>query len=198
MPVPARERLLDDKPHRLIARGAADVLNESFGFKVEVPEHLYNLGEIYNLLVRRGTLTAEDRFKINEHMIHGIMMLERMPFPDSLKRVPKYAGTHHETLNGTGYPRRLSAAQLSVPARIMAIADIFEALTAADRPYKQPKKFSESLGILHAMKVNGQIDTDLFDLFLTSGVYLQYAEKFMLPEQIDAIDISVYLGPVAA
>lgn len=198
VPVPARERLLDDKPHHLIARGAADVLNESFGFKVEVPEHLYNLGEIYNLLVRRGTLTAEDRFKINEHMIHGIMMLERMPFPDSLKRVPEYAGTHHETLNGTGYPRRLSAAQLSVPARIMAIADIFEALTAADRPYKQPKKFSESLGILHAMKVNGQIDADLFDLFLTSGVYLQYAEKFMLPEQIDAIDISVYLGPVAA
>ncbi len=197
-PLPASQALLADQPFHLIGRGAGDVPDPSFGFKVDVPEHLYNHGEIYNLNVRQGTLTAEDRYKINEHMIHGIMMLERMPFPKALRRVPEYAGTHHETLTGTGYPRRLSAKDLSIPARIMVIADIFEALTSSDRPYKTPKKFSESLHILHSMKQKGNIDADLFDLFLTSGVHLQYAKKFLVPEQIDPVDISAYLGPVQA
>lgn len=194
--LPVWEDLLQDRTHHLIARGDARALDPAFGFKVEVPEYLYNQGEIYNLSVRRGTLTVEERYKINEHMIHGIMMLERMPFPESLKRVPEYAGTHHETLTGTGYPRRLGAAQLSIPARIMVIADIFEALTAADRPYTTPRKFSEAIGILHSLKIKGHIDADIFDLFLTSGVHLQYAEKFLHPEQVDAVDINAYLGPV--
>ena len=195
--LPVRETLLADLPHHLIERSPQDLPDPNFGFKVEVPDHLYNLGEIYNLLVKRGTLTEEERYKINEHMIHGIMMLERMPFPKPLQRVPEYAGTHHETLTGSGYPRKLAADALSVPARIMAIADIFEALTSIDRPYKSPKKFSEALQILHGLKLKGHIDADLFDLFLTAGVHLQYAQKFLPPEQIDAVDIRAYLGPVA-
>ena len=195
--LPARELLLSDQPYHLIERLPEDVPDPSFGFKVDVPHYLYNHGEVYNLLVKRGTLTEEDRYKINEHMIHGIMMLERMPFPKSLQRVPEYAGTHHETLRGTGYPRRLGARQLSIPARIMAIADIFEALTASDRPYKSAKKFSEALQILHGMKLLGHIDPDLFDLFLTAGVHLKYAQKFLTPEQIDTFDINALLGPVS-
>jgi HD-GYP domain-containing protein (c-di-GMP phosphodiesterase class II) len=191
--LPRREKLLDDSTHHIIPRSAADWPDPAFGFQVEVPEHLYNLGEVYNLSVRRGTLTAEERYKINEHMIHGIMMLERMPFPESLKRVPEYAGTHHETLQGTGYPRRIAAAGLSVPARIMAIADIFEALTATDRPYQEPRKFSQALNILHSLKVKGSIDADVFDLFLTSGVYLEYAHKYLQPQQMDAVRIEDYL-----
>jgi HD-GYP domain-containing protein (c-di-GMP phosphodiesterase class II) len=195
--LPARESLLADLPHHLIPRGAGDVPDPRFGFKVDVPPHLYNHGEIYNLAVTRGTLNAEDRYKINEHMIHGIMMLERMPFPKSLQRVPEYAGTHHETLLGTGYPRRLGAQDLSIPARIMAIADIFEALTSSDRPYKTAKKFSEALNILYRLKKNGHIDADLFDLFLTSGVHLKYAEKYLAQEQRDDVDIRAYVGPVS-
>lgn len=195
---PVVENLLSDQPYHLIHRTANDVPDPSFGFQVKLPLYLYNHGEIYNLSVKRGTLTEEERYKINEHMIYGIMMLERMPFPQSLQRVPEYAGTHHETLKGTGYPRKLGAAQLSVPARIMAIADIFEALTASDRPYKNPKKFSEALQILHTLKVKGHIDPDLFDLFLTSGVHLQFARQFLAPEQIDEVDINVFLEPLAS
>ena len=196
--LPVRETLLANLPHHLIARSPQDVPDEGFGFKVDVPDHLYDHGEVYNLLVKRGTLTEEERYKINEHMIHGIMMLERMPFPKSLQRVPEYAGTHHETLAGTGYPRKLNAQALSVPARIMAIADIFEALTSIDRPYKSPKKFSQALQILHSLKVKGHIDADLFDLFLTAGVHLRYVRKFLSPEQMDDVDIRDYLGPVPA
>ena len=122
-----------------------------------------------------------------------IAMLEKLPFPKHLKRVPEYAGTHHEALNGTGYPRQLTADQLSLPSRIMAIADIFEALTAADRPYKRAKTLSEAVELLHSFKQRNHIDPDLFDLFLTSGVYRLYAEKFLNPEQIDEVDITKYV-----
>lgn len=164
------------------------------GFKVNVPKHLYNHGETYNLSIGRGTLTEEERFKINEHVIHSLVMLEQLPLPKNLKRVPEYAGTHHETLVGTGYPRRLTAEQLTVPMRIMAIADVFEALTASDRPYKKAKTLSESIKILSFFKKDRHIDPDLFDLFLSSGVYKRYADKFLQPEQIDEIDIGKYLG----
>ena len=187
--LPAREFLLADKSHHVVPRSADLIPDPAFGFKVTIPEALYNYGEVYNLSVPRGTLTEEERFKINEHMIHGIMMLERMNFPRSLQRVPEYAGTHHETLDGQGYPRRLNASQLSIPARIVAIADIFEALSACDRPYKSTKMLSETLQILGGLKRRGLIDGDLFDLFLRSGVHLDYAHRFMLPEQIDTVDI---------
>jgi len=195
--LPAEERLLDDKPSHIIARqGDVRDLYEGLGFKIPMPDHLYNQGELYNLSIKRGTLTAEERFKINEHIMQTIAMLERLPFPKSLSRVPEYAGTHHETLIGTGYPRRLDASQLSVPARIMAIADIFEALTASDRPYKAAKSLSESVRILSFFKKDGHVDPDLFDLFLTSGVYKDYAKRFLDPGQIDDVDIGSYLGPV--
>ncbi len=197
--LPAEERLLDDKPSHVIPRqGAGRDPYEGMGFKLPMPEHLYNQGEMYNLSIKRGTLTAEERFKINEHIMQTIAMLERLPFPKSLSRVPEYAGTHHETLIGTGYPRRLDASQLSVPARIMAIADIFEALTASDRPYKDAKTLSESVRILHFFKKDGHIDPDLFDLFLSSGVYKDYARRFLNPGQIDDVDIDAYLGAVSA
>ncbi|MDO8289158.1 MAG: HD domain-containing phosphohydrolase, partial [Parvibaculum sp.] len=196
--LPAVEKLLANKPRHLIAREKSELPDSRFGFKMDVPAHLYNHGEIYNLCIRRGTLTEEERYKINEHMVFTIMMLEQMHFPKSLKRVPEYAGTHHEGLNGRGYPRRLSAKDLSIPARIMAIADVFEALTAPDRPYKKPNKVSEAVKILYGLKKSRHIDADIFDLFLTSGLYLRYAEKYLKPEQIDSVDLLSYIGTVSA
>jgi len=197
LPLPAREFLLADKPHHLFERPPTEALDARYGFKLKVPENLYNHGEVYNLCIGRGTLTEEERFKINEHIIQTIVMLERMPLPPNLKRVPEYAGTHHETLVGTGYPRRLTQGELSVPSRIMAIADIFEALTASDRPYKKAKTLSESVKILYMFKKDRHIDPVLFDLFLTSGVYKVYADRFLQPEQVDEVDITPYLGPLA-
>ncbi len=161
------------------------------------PDHktdLYNHGELHNLSVRRGTLTDEERNKINEHVEVSIRMLENLPFPKHLRNVPEYAGSHHEKCNGLGYPRGLTAVEMSIPARMMAIADVFEALTAKDRPYKAAKTLSEAVKILWFMKKDGEIDPDLFDLFLSSGVYRDYAEVFLLPEQLDAVDISQYIG----
>jgi HD-GYP domain-containing protein (c-di-GMP phosphodiesterase class II) len=192
--LPAAERLLADKPHHVIPRTEAQRHDPRYGFRMEVPEHLYNFGELYNLCIERGTLTAEERYKINEHIVQTIVMLDQLPLPAGLRRIPEYAGTHHESLRGTGYPRGLGAAELSVPARIMAIADIFEALTASDRPYKKAKPLSEAVHILWQFKRDGHIDADLFDLFLRSGLYLRYAGQFLAPEQIDAVDIGPYLG----
>ncbi len=192
--MPAVETVLADKPHHVVPRGEDKALDPKYGFKVKVPEHLYNFGEVYNLSIGRGTLTEEERFKINEHIIQTIVMLDQMPFPKELRRVPEYAGTHHETLTGSGYPRKLTKDELSVPARIMAIADIFEALTASDRPYKSSKTLSESVKILSFFKKDRHIDPDLFDLFLRSGVYQRYAERYLKPEQIDRVDIDKYLG----
>jgi hypothetical protein len=192
--LPATEKLLDNKPQHIIPRTDTRILDPKWGFKVNVPEHLYNYGELYNLSIGRGTLTDEERFKITEHVIHSLVMLEQLPLPKNLKRVPKYAGTHHETLVGSGYPRKLTEAELTVPMRIMAIADIFEALTACDRPYKKAKTLSESIKILSFFKKDRHIDPDLFDLLLTSGVYKRYAEKYLLPEQIDEVDISKFVS----
>jgi HD-GYP domain-containing protein (c-di-GMP phosphodiesterase class II) len=192
--LPATEHLLADAPHHIIARGVDKALDPKYRFKVKVPQHLYNFGEVYNLSIARGTLSEEERFKINEHIIQTIVMLETMPFPKELRRVPEYAGTHHETLAGSGYPRRLAKDELTVPARIMAIADIFEALTASDRPYKKAKTLSESVKILHKFKQDHHIDPELFDLFLRSGVYLRYAERYLKPEQIDKVEVEKYIG----
>jgi len=193
--LPIIERLLSDKPEHIVKR---DNFNhdayEQGGFKLVVPEHLYNYGEIHNLTIERGTLTPEERYKINEHVILTIKMLENIPFPENLKNIPEYAGTHHETLIGTGYPRKLTKDELSIPARIMAIADIFEALTASDRPYKKSKTLSESIKIMSFMVKDQHIDEDLFKLFLDSGVYKTYAEKYLMPSQIDDVDIDIYLG----
>lgn len=198
-PAPATETLLADKPEHLIPRTPGQgVFDPRLGFKMAVPEHLYNLGEIYNLSISRGTLTTEERYKINEHIVQTIIMLEGLDFPKHLKRVPEYAGTHHETLTGSGYPRQLTEKQLSIPARIMVIADIFEALTASDRPYKKPKPLSEAVDILYQFVRKRHIDPDLFHLFLKSGIYRRYAERYLSPEQNDAVDVERYLTPDTA
>lgn len=194
-PLPVEEKLLDDKPEHLIERTEAERMpaDNPWGFKLDVPEHKFNRGEIYNLVVSRGTLTAEERFKINDHMVQTITMLEKLPYPKHLRDVPMIAGCHHETMTGTGYPKRLTREQMPLTARMMAIADIFEALTAADRPYKKAKTLSEALRILSFMKNDEHIDAELFELFLRSGTWLSYAHKFLQAEQIDEVDISRYL-----
>lgn len=192
--LPVTEPLLADKPWHRIPRPPQQVPDPRYGFRMAVPELLYNLGELTNLSVSRGTLTDEERYKINDHIVQTIIMLEALPFPRKLARVAEIAGAHHETLDGRGYPRKLNAGQLSIPARIMAIADIFEALTAADRPYKRAKTLSESIDILAGFRDRKHIDPDLFELFLRSGVYRRYAELFLKPEQIDDVAIERYLG----
>ncbi len=154
----------------------------------------YDLGEIYNLAISRGTLTHEERTKINDHIIVTIDMLNQLPFPKQLKNVPEYAGGHHEKMDGTGYPEGLTQDQMSLPARMMAIADIFEALTLADRPYKKAKKLSDCIRIMGFMRNDNHIDPELFDLFLTAGVWREYAENVLAPEQIDDVDINDYLS----
>jgi len=121
-------------------------------------------------------------------------MLESLPFPKHLERVPEIAGGHHEKMDGTGYPKRLKGGEMSIPARIMAIADVFEALTAADRPYKPPKKLSDSIKIMSFMVKDQHLDPDLFRLFLESGVYQEYADQFLQPDQIDKVNIADYLS----
>ncbi|HIC8839489.1 HD domain-containing phosphohydrolase [Aeromonas sp. 602200] len=194
-PLPVTEPLLADRPDHLFTRSNRDRLapDNPWGFQVNTPEYLYNRGELYNLAIRRGTLTDEERYKINEHMIQTIIMLEKLPFPANLKQVPEIAGGHHEKMDGTGYPKRLKRDEMSIPARMMAIADIFEALTAGDRPYKKAKSLSEAIRIMGFMQQDHHIDPELFALFLRSGVYLRYAKRYMSPELIDEVDISPYL-----
>jgi len=192
--LPISEKLLDDKIYHIVKRENFDYEDyKAEGFKEEVPKYLYNYGEVYNLCIAKGTLSPEERYKINEHVIMSIKMLEKIPFPPQLTKIPEYAGTHHETLIGTGYPRKLTKEELSVPARIMAIADIFEALTASDRPYKQAKTLSSSIKIMSFMVKDQHIDADLFKLFLSSGIYKVYAKNHLKPEQIDEVDIESYM-----
>lgn len=150
--------------------------------------------ETENLTIRAGTLTAAERAIVNNHISVSIRMLEALPWPKHLQKVPEYAGGHHERMDGKGYPRGLTKEQMSVPARLMAIADIFEALTARDRPYKKGKPLSESLRILGNFSLNGHIDPELFDVFIRSKVYLTFAEKHMHPSQIDAVDEAAIPG----
>ena len=146
--------------------------------------------EVKNLTIRAGTLTDDERKVINHHIVATIKMLEALPWPRHLTKVPEYAGGHHERMDGKGYPKGLLREQMSVQARCMGIADIFEALTAKDRPYKKGKTLSESLEILGRMKLNNHVDPDLFDIFVRRNIYRRYAEMFLDPEQIDAVDES--------
>ena len=146
--------------------------------------------EVENLCIRKGTLTPEEREVINYHIVATIKMLEALPFPSYLRNVPEYAGGHHERMDGKGYPKGLTRDQMSVQARVMGIADVFEALTAKDRPYKPGMKLSTALEILGRMREDQHIDPDIFDVFVKQGVYLDYARRFLDPEQIDEVDIS--------
>lgn len=200
--LPTEEPLLADRPEHCVPWGTrtppvvkGDPRN-IWGFDMHLPGHASNYGELYNLSIRRGTLTDEERFKINEHIVQTIIMLSALPLPRQLKRVPDIAGNHHEKMNGSGYPRRLDGQDLGIAERVMAIADIFEALTAADRPYKPPKTLSESVKILVSMAREGHVDGQLLQLFLSSGVFRQYAERFLRTEQIDEVDVAYWLAQI--
>ena len=154
-----------------------------------VESQFLSADEIENLCIRAGTLTSAERDTINQHIVTTIKMLEQLPWPTHLKNVPEYAGGHHERMDGKGYPRGLTRDQMSVQARVMGIADIFEALTATDRPYKPGMKLSQAMGIMNKLKCNGHIDADLFDIFLQKDVYMRYAEQFLDPSQIDEVKL---------
>ena len=152
-------------------------------------ENFLSEDETYNLTIPRGTLTPEERKVINDHIVVTINMLEELPYPKHLKNVPEFAGGHHEKLDGTGYPKGLIKDEMTVQARIMAIADIFEALTARDRPYKKGKTLSQAMRILGFMKNDAHIDVDLFEIFVKEKIYLKYAEEYLDPEQIDEVQM---------
>ena len=177
------EFMKDADLERVRAIGRARVWRSTQGVETE----FLSSEEIENLTVRGGTLTMAERDTINYHIVATIKMLEQLPWPKHLKNVPEYAGEHHERMDGKGYPKGLTRDQMSVQARVMGIADIFEALTAKDRPYKQGMKLSQAMGIMYKFRMNGHIDPDLFDIFVDQGVYLRYAQQFLDPWQIDDV-----------
>jgi len=194
--LPAVEPLLGDKLQHIVpwidAHKPAverDDPRNQLGFDMELPEHQQNTGELYNLSVRRGTLTSEDRFMINNHIVQTLVMLKEMPWPPHLERVPDIAANHHEKMDGTGYPRRLGADELHITDRVMALADVFEALTARDRPYRPTKTLSESLRIMAFMSRDRHLDGELYLYFLRSRVWLDYGRTYLHPEQIDEVDV---------
>jgi HD-GYP domain-containing protein (c-di-GMP phosphodiesterase class II) len=150
--------------------------------------------EVENLTIAKGTLTPAEREVINHHIVATIKMLESLPYPKHLRRVPEFAGGHHERMDGKGYPKGLKREQMSVQARVMGIADVFEALTAGDRPYKKAMTLSQALRVLGKMKLDHHIDPDLFDVFIAEKVYLDYAQRFLDPEQIDHVDVTTIPG----
>lgn len=194
-PLPVAEALLQDRPEHVVPRPEGEQLaaDNRWGFRLAQPEHLYNRGELHNLSVSRGTLSDEERYKINDHIVQTIKMLESLPFTGHLKSVPEIAGGHHERMDGRGYPRGLPGNAMSPQARMMAIADVFEALTASDRPYKAGKRLSEALALMRQMVADGHLDAELFALFLRSGVCLAYAGRFMPRELVDLQDVGAYL-----
>ncbi len=194
--LPVEEPLLADRYDHIVEQTERNIIapDNPWGFKLSVPKYKYNRGEIYNLSINRGTLTEEERYCINDHIVQTIIMLQSLPFPKHLRNVPELAGGHHEKMDGTGYPKRLHGGEMSPVARMMAIADVFEALTAADRPYKKAKKLSEAIRIMGFMKKEHHLDGELLDLFLTSGIWRDYAQMFLHPDQIDEPDIDAALG----
>lgn len=195
--LPHAEPLLANRPEHRIAQREEHALYEHadnpWGFRMQAPKSHLDMGELHNLSVRHGTLTEEERYLIRHHIVQTEIMLRQLPFPRHLAAVPDVAAAHHERMDGKGYPKGLTAAQLSPMARMMAIADVFEALTAGDRPYKRGKSLSEALSIMTDMACSGHLDPDLFAIFLQSGAYLTYAQRFVAPPQIDACDVQPLL-----
>jgi len=152
--------------------------------------------EVYNLNIFRGTLTAEEREIINNHIVATIKMLGSLPYPKHLLNVTEFEGGHHEKMDGTGYPNGLKRDEMSIQARMMGIADIFEALTAGDRPYKKAMPLSQALTILGNMKLENHIDPDLFDVFMWQKVYQKYADEYLTEEQCDDYDLNDIPGYV--
>jgi HD-GYP domain-containing protein (c-di-GMP phosphodiesterase class II) len=179
------EKTTDEDIQRVRQIASARVWRNVDGMETE----FLTSDELENLSIRAGTLTQSERNTINHHIVATIRMLEKLPWPRHLRNVPEYAGGHHERMDGKGYPKGLTREQMSVQARVMGIADIFEALTASDRPYKPGMKLSQAMSIMHRFKLNGHIDPDLFDVFVAEKVYLNYAQQFLDPWQIDEISL---------
>ena len=175
------ERMSDDDIERVRSIATGYRWQEASGVEVD----FLSADELENLCIRAGTLTQQERHIINYHVSATIRMLEQLPWPRHLKNVPEYAGGHHERMDGKGYPRGLKREQMSWQARMMGIADIFEALTARDRPYKPGMTLSQALGILEKFRENGHIDPDLHDVFIGSEIYRRYATKFLDAKQVD-------------
>ncbi len=196
--LPATESVLADKMvHRIPwPAGSSPQDNWRQKFILTPGEVKYNRGELHNLSVTRGTLTEEERFIINDHIIQTISMLDLLPYPEYLKNVPEMAGGHHERMDGKGYPQGLNEDELSIPARIMAIADVFEALTSSDRPYKDAKTLDESIGIMTKMATTGHIDPKLYILFLEKEIDKTYAKMFLSNDQIVEIDRDKHIQAV--
>lgn len=152
--------------------------------------HLAALGlltqdELENLRIPQGNLTKSERQVIEHHVVMTYRMLSQLPFPKELARVPEIAGSHHERMDGKGYPRGLKGADMSIQARILMIADVFESLSAPDRPYRKPAPLSEVFNIMQEMVQGGHLDPDLYEIFLKEKAYLPYAERYLMPEQLD-------------
>jgi len=173
------EFMAEDKLNRLdtIARGR---------YREDGSGHpLLNEDEVYNLSIPKGTLTEEERNIINNHALMTIKILDKLPWPKKLANVPHIAGAHHEKLDGSGHPLGLSGDQINLQSRIMAVADVFEAMSAKDRPYKKPMPMSQAIKILNFMVKDNHVDKNLVDLFINSGLHIEYAKKFLDPSQID-------------
>lgn len=194
--LPCAEPVLADRAEHRVPRRPEDRFEEGnpWGFRMQAPHWQLDLGELHNLGVCYGTLTDEERYLINAHIIRTEIMLRQLPWPRHLVEVPEVAASHHEKMDGSGYPKGLDGTQMSLPARMIAVADIFEALTARDRPYKAGKTLSEALAIMARMAREGHVDPGLFALFLRSGSHLVYARRFMTEAQIDAVDIDALLA----
>ena len=196
--LPVMEPLLADKPEHKIpwenGFNPAELWQEEFVLKPG--EVKYDQGELHNLKVNRGTLNEEERFMINDHIIQTFTMLNKLPYPPYLQNIPEIASGHHERIDGKGYPRGLSEDQLPLPSRAMAIADVFEALTSSDRPYKKGKLLSESLNIMTDMATSGHIDPKLYLLFLENKIYDKYAEQFLEPNQRCEVDETKHIDKV--
>ena len=185
--LPVFEELLSDKAEHIIKRSPGNSTEEykSLGVISEPPENLYNRGELYNLSITRGTLNFEERYKINDHVTQTMIMLNKLPLPKRMKNIPNLAGAHHETLDGKGYPRQLQGDDIDIKARMLVIADIFEALTASDRPYKSAKTLSEALKVMKWFRDNNHIDSNLYDLFIRENIPQKYAKEYLRPDQCD-------------
>ncbi|HSR63473.1 MAG TPA: HD domain-containing phosphohydrolase, partial [Gammaproteobacteria bacterium] len=183
-----------------ISEASVDRINRIADYRWITPEGkeaaFLTDNEAGNLKIGRGTLSVREREIINNHVSVTIKMLEALPYPRHLKRVPEYAGGHHEKMDGSGYPNKLKRKDMSIPARMLAIADVFEALTAKDRPYKKAMTLSQSLSILGRMKEENHVDPDLFDVFMWEKVYLKYANDHLNPAQIDEVDLDSIPGYV--
>lgn len=185
------EYLLADKEEHIISGNDESIRDGRF--LNDPSANLANKGELHNLKIDRGTLTPEERFRVDQHVVQTILMLEALRFPENLSNVPRWAGDHHERLDGEGHPRGRGEAELPVQSRIIALADIFEALIASDRPYKKANTLSEALSILFVEARKNKIDMNLFRLLISSGMYKKVAEKYLQPEQIDEVDVARFL-----